>query len=92
VQYAIGDRPSILTGRVAVEGNIAQVGGTLANAGTGVIQCPSISIGRVAGKGEVAQGGATVNSAAGLTARVRYSSVTIVKTALNVYKLTGDSA
>lgn len=40
----------------------------------------------------VAQGGATVNSAAGLTARVRYSSVTIVKTALNVYKLTGDSA
>jgi|TARA_R110000824_G_scaffold7358_3_gene33102 hypothetical protein len=40
----------------------------------------------------VAQAGATVNSAAGLTARVRYSSVTIVKTALNVYKLTGDSA
>tara|TARA_R110001632_G_scaffold42397_5_gene107252 strand:+ start:271 stop:726 length:456 start_codon:yes stop_codon:yes gene_type:complete len=40
----------------------------------------------------VAQGGATVNSAAGLTARVRYSSVTIVKTANNVYKLTGDSA
>ena len=40
----------------------------------------------------VAQAGATVNSAAGLTARVRYSSVTIVKTALNLYKLTGDSA
>ena len=40
----------------------------------------------------VAQGGATVNSAAGLTARVRYSSVTIVKTAVNLYKLTGDSA
>tara|TARA_R110000782_G_scaffold171921_2_gene263615 strand:- start:456 stop:911 length:456 start_codon:yes stop_codon:yes gene_type:complete len=40
----------------------------------------------------VAQAGATVNSAAGLTARVRYSSVTIVKTANNVYKLTGDSA
>jgi|TARA_R110000824_G_scaffold234826_2_gene423466 hypothetical protein len=40
----------------------------------------------------VAQSGAAVNSAAGLTARVRYSSVTIVKTATNVYKLTGDSA
>ena len=40
----------------------------------------------------VAQAGATVNSAAGLTARVRYSSVTIVKTAVNLYKLTGDSA
>jgi hypothetical protein len=40
----------------------------------------------------VAQTGATVNSAAGLTARVRYSSVTIVKTAVNLYKLTGDSA
>jgi len=39
-----------------------------------------------------AQSGATVNSAAGLTARVQYSSVTIVKTATNVYKLTGDSA
>jgi len=40
----------------------------------------------------VAQSGAVVNSAAGLTARVRYSSITIVKTATNVYKLTGDSA
>tara|TARA_R110002167_G_scaffold178818_1_gene378632 strand:+ start:1171 stop:1626 length:456 start_codon:yes stop_codon:yes gene_type:complete len=40
----------------------------------------------------VAQSGAVVNSAAGLTARVRYSSVTIVKTAVNLYKLTGDSA
>mgnify|MGYP003648322934 FL=1 len=40
----------------------------------------------------VAEAGATVNSAAGLTARATYSSVTIVKTALNLYKLTGDSA
>ena len=40
----------------------------------------------------VAQSGAVVNSAAGLTARVRYSSITIVKTATNIYKLTGDSA
>lgn len=39
-----------------------------------------------------AQSGAAVNSAAGLSARVRYSSITIVKTATNVYKLTGDSA
>ena len=38
------------------------------------------------------QSGAAVNSAAGLTARVRYSSINIVKTATNVYKLTGDSA
>ena len=40
----------------------------------------------------VAQSGAVVNSAAGLTARVRYSSINIVKTAVNLYKLTGDSA
>ena len=40
----------------------------------------------------VAESGAVVNSAAGLTARVRYSSINIVKIAVNLYKLTGDSA